>query len=191
MVTNPALNADELFGQVRANWGWLLALGVLFLLLGTLGLGRVTALTVGSVMFFGVLAIIGGAAQLAQVFKCSGWKAVLVHVLIGALYVAAGLEMLTNPIGASVVLTLFLGATIGAIGLLRIVFAFQHRGTTGWVWTLLGGIVTVVLSFMILSSWPVSGLWIIGLFVSVELIVNGWSTIFLALAARNATASQA
>jgi uncharacterized membrane protein HdeD (DUF308 family) len=51
---------------------------------------------------------------------------------------------------------------------------------------LAGGIVTILLGGMIISGWPMSGLWVIGLFVAVELIVNGWTSVFVALAARSA-----
>ena len=39
---------------------------------------------------------------------------------------------------------------------------------------------------MIAVRWPVTGLWVIGLFVAIEMIVNGWSCVFMALAARDA-----
>lgn len=174
------------FGQLSANWAWLLALGIMFVVLGTFGIGMASIVTLGSVVFFGVMLLVGGAAQLVQAFKCSGWKAIVWQILIGVLYLVAGVEVITNPVGASVILTLLLGATIGAVGAARIVLAINHRGTAGWTWTLIGGAVTVLLSFMILSQWPVSGMWVIGLLISVEMIVNGWSAIVLALAAKNA-----
>jgi uncharacterized membrane protein HdeD (DUF308 family) len=37
---------------------------------------------------------------------------------------------------------------------------------------------------MILARWPVSGLWVIGLFVAIEMIFGGWTYIFIALGAR-------
>ena len=37
---------------------------------------------------------------------------------------------------------------------------------------------------MILARWPVSGLWVIGLFVAIEMIFGGWSYIFIALGAK-------
>lgn len=39
---------------------------------------------------------------------------------------------------------------------------------------------------MIIAQWPVSGLWVIGLFVAIERIFNGWSYLFVAVAARKA-----
>lgn len=176
----------RLFGELKRNWGWLLALGILFLLLGIAGLGMTFSMTVASVMFFGVLLLIGGIAQLIEAFKTKGWKGIVWQLLIGGLYVVAGVVTIQNPVDASLALTLMLSWIIIGIGILRIILAIQHRATKGWGWSLAGGIVTLLLGLMILARWPVSGLWAIGLFVSIELIVNGWSTIFLALAAKNA-----
>jgi len=47
------------------------------------------------------------------------------------------------------------------------------------------GIVTILLGLMIINQWPVSGLWVIGLFVAIEIIFAGWSHIMIALAAKN------
>ncbi len=141
-------------------------------------------LTVASVLLFGVLILIGGVAQLVQAFQDKGWKSVVWHVLIALLYIAAGVLVMRNPVGASLLLTVMLAGALVAVGVLRIIMAFQLRGDSGWVWLLIGGIVTLLLGFMIFAKWPVSGLWVIGLFVAVEMIVNGWSYIAIALAAR-------
>jgi uncharacterized membrane protein HdeD (DUF308 family) len=79
-----------------------------------------------------------------------------------------------------------LAVTVVAIGIVRVVMALQHRGTAGWVWTLLGGIVSIVLGALIYASWPVSALWLIGMYVAIDLIFTGWSYVLLALAARRA-----
>ena len=62
--------------------------------------------------------------------------------------------------------------------------AFQLRGVKNWGWPLIGGIADIFLGFMILARWPVSGFWVIGLFVAIEMIISGWSYIFIALGAR-------
>ncbi len=91
-----------------------------------------------------------------------------------------------NPVGASLLLTAMLAGALVAVGVVRIIMAFQLRGDSGWVWLLIGGVVTLLLGLMIFSKWPVSGLWVIGLFVAIEMIVNGWSYVAIALAARRA-----
>lgn len=171
---------------VQKNWGWLLLLGIIFIVLGTIGLGMLFAVTMASVIFFGVLLLLGGGAQFVDAFKCKGWKSIVWHVLMAVLYVVAGVAVIADPVLASAVFTLILAGTIAGAGIVRVIMALQHRDSKGWVWLLASGIVSIVLGLMIFAQWPVSGLWIIGLFVAIEMIINGWSYIFLALAARNA-----
>jgi uncharacterized membrane protein HdeD (DUF308 family) len=130
--------------------------------------------------------LVGGGFQFVDAFKCKGWKSVVWHVLIAVLYVIAGIVVMSQPLVAASILTLMLAGAITAVGIMRVIMAFQHRHSKGWVWPLVGGIVSIILGVMIFSQWPVSGLWVIGLFVAIEMIVNGWSYIFIALAAKNA-----
>jgi len=175
------------FGTLKKNWGWLLALGIVSILLGTIGLYMTFALTLATVLFFGALILAGGLLQLIQAFSCKGWKGVLGHVLIALLYIAAGALIIEDPLLASGVLTLVLAGILIAVGVIRITMSFQIRkSVSGWYWSLLSGMVSILLGGMIVAHWPVSGLWVIGLFVAVELILHGWSYVFVALAARKA-----
>lgn len=175
---------DTLFGDAKKNWGWLLALGILSIILGTIGLWMTFALTLAGVLLFGVLLLVGGIFQVVDAFKCKGWKGTALHVLIGLIYVAAGAIAIWDPLGAAVALTLLIGAAFIAVGILRLVMAIQHRGARGWGWALAGGIISLILGVLIILGWPVSGLWVIGVFIAIELIVNGWTYLFIALAAR-------
>jgi uncharacterized membrane protein HdeD (DUF308 family) len=172
--------------DLEKNWGWLLVLGLVSIALGTLGLYMTFALTLVSVLFFGALILGAGVVQLVQALSCTGWKSVFWHVLIALLYIAAGVDIMLNPVIASELLTLILAGILVAIGLLRIIIAIQSRATGGWVWTLLSGLVSIALGAMIYSQWPTSGMWVIGLYVAIELIFHGWSSLFIALAARRA-----
>jgi len=175
-----------LFGDLGLNWGWLLALGILSVILGILGLGMTLLLTLVSVMYFGVLMIVVGGVQLFQTFKCTGWRSILFHALIGLLYVVAGIMIVTRPLLASVALTWTLAIILIAVGVLRLVVAVQHWSTISSGWALAGGVITIILGLMILAKWPLDALWVIGLLLAVELIVNGWTQIFVGLAARAA-----
>jgi len=181
-----SLAGAEHFGDLSKRWGWLLGLGIVFIVLGLIGIGMAFALTVASLIVFGVLLLVGGAVQVVQAFQSKGWKSVLLHVLIAILYLLAGLAVLQNPLLASLVLTLLLAGIILAIGVVRVVMAIQMRGSKGWGLVLLGGIVSIALGALIYLQWPVSALWVIGLFVAIDLIANGWSYVFIALAARDA-----
>jgi uncharacterized membrane protein HdeD (DUF308 family) len=182
----PTPPLHPLFGDARKNWGWLLGFGILSVILGTVGLGMTPSLTVAGVAFFGILLAVGGGFQLVDAFTCKGWKGTLVHVLIGLIYLGTGLVIAIDPLRAAVVLTLMLGIVVIIVGILRIGVAFQHKGSPGWGWALAGGIVSILLGILVLSGWPISGIWVIGLVIAIELIVNGWTYIFVGLAARAA-----
>lgn len=175
------------FGTLKKNWGWLLALGVVSIVLGTIGLYMTFALTLATVLLFGALMLVGGLLQLIQAFSCTGWKSVVGHVLIALLYCVAGILIIVDPVLASGVLTLVLAGILIAVGVIRFMMGIQQRkAVAGWYWSVMSGLVSILLGAMIVLQWPVSGLWVIGLFVAIELILNGWSYVFVALAARKA-----
>ena len=173
------------FGNLRHTWGWLLALGILFVILGTIGLGMSIALTMVSMIFFGFLMLVGGGMQLGQAFKCRGWQSILWHVGIAILYVIAGIMFINDPTAASAIITFIIAGLLFAIGTLRILMAFHIKGIPGWWWPLLGGIASIILAILILAEWPSSGTWVIGLFIAIDMIIHGWSYIFIALAAKS------
>ena len=63
MTANPIGGLDH-FGDLSKRWGWLLALGIVFIVLGLIGIGMAFALTIASLIVFGVLLLIGGAVQI-------------------------------------------------------------------------------------------------------------------------------
>lgn len=183
---NTPVSQHPLFGDLSRNWGWLLAFGILSIILGTVGMGMTFGLTLVSVVFFGALLIVGGTFQLVDAFKCQGWKGALWHILIALLYIAGGLLIVVDPVLASETLTLALAGVLIAVGVSRAIMALQHRGQSGWGWLVLSGLISIALGAMIIAKWPMSGMWVIGLFVAIELIFNGWAYLFVALAARRA-----
>jgi uncharacterized membrane protein HdeD (DUF308 family) len=124
---------DTVFGELKKKWGWLLALGVLLIVLGTVGLWMSFAMTLATVIMFGALLMVGGVFQLLNAFQLKGWKSVLWHVLIALLYIAAGIVIFTDPVFASLSLAIALAWILIAVGLLRILMAFQLRPANGWV----------------------------------------------------------
>lgn len=184
--SNTAGDRDDLFGDLKKNWGWIFALGLALVFLGTIGLGMTVFLTLVSVVYFGVLLVVGGVAQLVHAFKARGWQSIVPSILIAVLYVLSGLLIICNPVLASAPLTLLLAAAIIGIGVLRIAVAFHLRGFKNWIWPLAGGIIAVVMGGVIVAGRSVLGLRIIGLFAALEMIMNGCATFAIAFTAKNA-----
>jgi uncharacterized membrane protein HdeD (DUF308 family) len=158
---------------LRAKWGWIVALGVVYLLAGFIALGSVVMATVASVLIVGVMMIIAGVAEVFSAFQVKGWGKFLLWVLLGVLYIIAGFVTFENPLLAAALLTLILGVSLVASGIMRIILAFGMKQETPWIWILLSGVITVLLGLLILAHWPVSSLYILGLFLGIDLIIAG------------------
>lgn len=176
----------EITGRVRKHWGWLMLMGIVLVLMGFIGLGMSVVLTLTSVLFFGTMILVAGVLQLIDAFKAEGWKSILAYALIALLYIVAGNMIIVDPLAGSIWLTMAIASFLIAVGTLRMIMGFQMRPFKGWVWTVFSGVVSILLGTMIFADWPVSGVWVIGLFVAVELIMQGWSMITIALAAKSA-----
>lgn len=187
MVDQNEAALEQIGGAVRKNSGWLLFIGILLLILGIVGLGMAGMLTLASIYWFGFLAVAGGVLLLLDALKAEGWKSKIWEILIALLYVAAGIVMINNPGASAVWFTFFIAAFLLASGIFRIIIGFQIRGEVStWGWTVFGGVASVVLAAMIFAQWPYSGLWVIGLFLAIEMIMQGMSMVTIAMAARSA-----
>ena len=100
-----------------------------------------------------------------------------------SVYLIVGLLMVEHPVGAAAGLTLMVAAPFLVGGLLRIFVAATER-FDGWGRALVNGMVTVLLGVLTWRQWPESSLWVIGLFVGIEMMFCGLSWVMLGLAAR-------
>ena len=100
--------------------------------------------------------------------------------MLGLLYVAAGVILLRQPLTGALFLTWVLGILFAAGGVVRIFLGFRHWAEAGWL-LLLSGIFGVIAGFVILSGWPVTGLWVIGFLLGIDLIFSGVGWLVFAL----------
>jgi len=170
-LRNP--QADSALAPLRAKSGWIVALGVVYLLAGFIALGSVVMATVASVLVVGVMMIIAGVAELINAFQIKSWGKFLIWALLGVLYIVAGFATFENPLFAAVLLTLILGASLVASGVVRIFLAFNMKRETPWIWVALSGVVTLLLGLLILARWPINSIYILGLFLGIDLIMAG------------------
>lgn len=170
--------------ELRRNWGWLLTLGILLIILGIIALVDTISVTVVSMFFFGWVLLVAGVVEAVQAYRHRRTGHLFLHVLNAVLSVIVGLMLIRHPLPSALAITLLLAAYFTVAGIFRIVAALSMR-TQRWGWALADGIITLILGILVWTSWPASGLWIIGLFIGIDLIVTGWSEVMLSLAARS------
>lgn len=79
-----------------------------------------------------------------------------------------------------------------ADGILSIILALAHRREASgkWEWMMANGSIDLILAGIIISGLPGTLVWVLGLFVGIDLAVGGASLIALALDARKRTSSR-
>jgi uncharacterized membrane protein HdeD (DUF308 family) len=167
--------------------GALIGMGILFIALGMIGIAGQTLFSFVTINVLGAFLIIGGGLQFAHALKSSGWKSVGVQIILAILYVAAGIYTWAFPIPALEVITLWLAAIFFVTGFLRLISAFQHRHFQEWFWLVLSSAISILMGVLIMTGYPESSLWLPGLLIAIELLLQGWSLLFLGLAARSLT----
>ncbi len=169
--------------NVRKNWGWFFVLGLLLITLGGFVINSAFAATIFSIFFFGLLVAGAGIVQIVQAFMARKWSGLFLSLLLGILYLVTGTVCIVRPAEAAINITLLIAVFCFVSGLFKILSSlmmqFEH-----WGWVCFNGIVTFVLGMAIYHQWPVSGLWVIGLFVGIDMILSGWSWLLLSLCAR-------
>jgi uncharacterized membrane protein HdeD (DUF308 family) len=169
---------------LRAKWGWIVALGVVYLVAGFVALGSVVMATVASVLVVGAMMIVAGVAEVIGAFQMKSWGKFIIWALLGLLYIIAGFVTFENPLFAAVLLTLLLGASLLASGVVRLFLAFSMKRESPWVWVALSGVITLLLGLLILARWPVNSVYILGIFLGIDLIMAGAGWVGLGLSLR-------
>jgi uncharacterized membrane protein HdeD (DUF308 family) len=154
------------------SWWGALLLGIVFVAAGLFILGDVVLATVISAIVIGVILLVAGASEILHAFSAPHWRGFALRLLIGALYGICGAALISDPLGASVAITFVLAVALIVSGAGRIMQSFQY-----WRWSgpllLLSGIIGIVAGFVILAKWPVSGLWVVGTLVGIDLLLHG------------------
>jgi uncharacterized membrane protein HdeD (DUF308 family) len=179
----PATNSSHELHPLRDQWWCFLALGISLVVLGVLAVGSPLIATVTAVEVFGFLLLAGGAIQIVSSFWAGKWSGMLLHLLVGVLYSIVGFMIFDAPLENTLLLTKLLAIFLIVSGIFRIAAALIQR-FPDWGWVMLNGGIALILGVMINRQWPGSSAWVIGLFIGIEMIFNGWAWIMLALGLR-------
>jgi uncharacterized membrane protein HdeD (DUF308 family) len=173
----------ESLGELRASWGWFVALGIVLMLLGILAMSYSMIVTFVTAIVIGYFLVAAGIFYIVGAFFTRCWGGFFLSLLAGILSLAVGVIVLDRPEEAVLIYTLLLAAFFFVEGLFHIVGALAGR-FRHWGWVLLEGIVTLALGIMIWKQWPLSGLYVVGLFLGINLFITGACYLNLGLSAR-------
>jgi uncharacterized membrane protein HdeD (DUF308 family) len=169
------------------NAGRLTMFGVIAVIAGVLALAMPWASGVGVAITIGVALLFGGTARLIGAFSAGSFGRGALAFIGAALTLLAGAIMVVQPGWGLATLTLMLGAFLLADGVSGALLAFQVKPAQGWGWMLFSAAMSLLLGFLLLNEWPLTGLWAIGTLFGAHLLFAGLTMISIGSAAKRAS----
>lgn len=169
--------------SLAANRTLVMVVGVLIALLGLVAILSPFVSGIALTLVFGALLVAGAIFHTASAFAARGWSGFAFGVLLAILYGVAGVALLANPSLGLVTLTLLLGIYFLVEGVVQLLMGLRVRANSNWGWMLFSGIVSLLLSSLILMEFPSSAAWAVGLLFGVNLLTTGVAMASLAMAA--------
>lgn len=170
--------------EIRAQWKWFFAGGIISMALGLLAVIFPIVASVTISIFLGWILVIAGLAQSIHAFRVKKWKGFLLTMLGGILAIVIGALMLLFPAAGVAALTLFVAGFLLASGVFRSVAAFQLKPNDHWGWLLASGSLAIILGLLVIFQFPLSAVWFIGLLVGLDLLFAGSWLMMVAWTAR-------
>ncbi len=190
-MTQTEVSAAEVSQAVLEKRGWFIALGIVMILVGSAAIIFPHIATLSTKIFLGWFLIIGGITQAIHAFWVKDWGGFFWGLLVGLLEAFAGLFLLVYPVAGIIALTIYVAAVFVVEGIIRALLALKLKPEAGWIWMLIGGVVSIVLGAMLWAKLPSSAIWAIGLLVGLNMAMAGWTLLMIALAASGAAGAKA
>jgi uncharacterized membrane protein HdeD (DUF308 family) len=163
--------------------GWLIAMGLLSMFVGFLAIGSPLFFTVALARFLGIFALVSGVMALfVAIFSKQATHRVF-EGLLAAIRIIAGIVLLRCIASSIAIITLIFAVFLIVEGISSLFGAFKMRHHYGSVWTLINGVVALILGVLVYARWPSNSVWVLGLFFGVHMLFNGMSLLMLGPAA--------
>ena len=179
---------QSFLSDVRRVTGWSIALSVLMIIAGLLAIASPLLAGIAVTRIVGWLLLFSGVLHFVYAFRGGGVTAVLWEILLAVVYALVGIYILANPAVGLASLTFVIAFYLFVEAMVEFAASYQMRHERGAGWLLFDAIVTLLLAFMIGSTWPASKVWAVGTLVGVSMLFSGISRLMMASAVRRITA---
>jgi uncharacterized membrane protein HdeD (DUF308 family) len=174
----------NLFTIDIAQHRWLfIALGVAIILAGIWAIVHARTATQIAIAVFGWLLLFSGAAMAVSSFFVGHWSGFFLIFFAGALAFIIGLLFVTRPLLSAEAVTIVMAFYYLVTGIIFVIAPlFSHVAGLGAL--LLYGLINIFLGVVIFRMLPAAGLFVIGLFVGIDLLFAGAELVALGAIAR-------
>ena len=150
------------------------AFGAILLVLGIFAIMAPLFMGITVTVLVGMLLLGTGIVEILFAFKVGSLGKGILIFFFGGLGILAGIATIATPEKSLAILTFILAGFFLAGGVIDIILALKNRTGEGWGWLLFSGVMSIALGGLIIRQWPVSGIWAIGVYVGVRMLMHGW-----------------
>ncbi len=148
-------------------------MGITTIILGVITLASPLVAGDYVLILMGILVAAAGGVRMVWAFKSTSFDKGFWTFLLGVLTLLAGLAILANPVMASEMLAIFLVIYLAADGFAEFIWGLTLEGKPGRTWLMSGGIISILLAFLIFTQMPMPAVLVIGVILGVKLVFMG------------------
>ena len=189
MATGTRADPADIVARVGRHWGWVLAFGIITLLVGVAALAWPGRTLVVIAVLFGIQLVVMGIFRFAGAFASddlTGGTRVLL-ALLGVLSLIIGLYAVRHVLITLLALVLLLGIFWTVSGAVELFTAISHREMRNRGWNAVMGIVSILAGILVLA-YPAISLVTLAVVLGVWLIIFGAMQVTAAFRIRSLTA---
>jgi uncharacterized membrane protein HdeD (DUF308 family) len=161
-----------------AGWGWIMAYGIVSVLLGIAAFLFPFAATFAATVTIGAMLLVSGLFSIAAGSFGKGAESRGYTILFGALSVIVGAIMVFYPAAGAISLTLMVAIWLGARGVMELAWGARARRRRGMLIAL--GAVNLLLAIFIVLTVPASALTLPGYLLGISFVFGGVAAIMAA-----------
>ena len=175
----------EIKTALGKSWKLLLTAGIISTVLGAIAIILPPLASVTITYLVGILLLIGAVAYVAEAISRGSTGHRIWSGVLAVLYVVAGVWLIINPVSGTITLTLILAIFFLLIGVLRLIAGIASRGKVPNAgWTIVNGVLSILIAVLVIGDLPSSAEWAIGLLVGIQLLFDGIALIVTAMAGK-------
>ena len=180
----------EMKTALAKSWKLLLTAGIISAILGLIAIIIPPLASVTITLLVGILLLVGAVAYVAEAISRGTTGHRIWSFIVAIIYVIAGVWLIVNPAEGTITLTWVLAIFFLVIGIFRILAGIQARGKVPNAgWTIVNGILAVIIAVLVIANLPSSAAWAIGLLVGIQLLFDGIMMITAGMAAKKLSES--
>ena len=177
----------DIIDTLKAHWRLYAFEGVVMIVLGVLAIAYPVFATLAVDLYLGWLFLFAGLLALIAMVSTRDVPGFWWALVTALLSIAVGVMLLWKPAEGVISLTVVLMAFFVVEGVFQTAAALSYREIIphSWGWLLASGLADLALAAIVISGWPGTVGWTLGLLAGVSLITSGWAIEMVAFGVRD------